>query len=422
MSNHNKATGAVSKTAEISVGQAEGAGARAGGEVVGGGGAAVGGGKGGGRRGKGSGSKSRRSSVYGDIMTQLDGENDGKEREIVSKWEEENKRLKENESEKKAAENIFDSFYSTFVFPWFAFGATSVDSGDGSGSLGGLGGGGPGTGFGGVCGSVGGGVGSTGSVHSSANSSVGSSVSVGSGSSSDLPVRPPRTPSNARTVAPIPVPASPSYTTTPDHSLTGTFSASNYFYTSPSTPTNTPVSYTQSPHSTTASSIEKNLTHSPHTDHEPHNTPMSDASTSTHRRANTHKSTTPTLQPCSANSKLRRRKIDIMEEKRLMEEIGDIFGDADSDGFLDCVSSTEISRKTACPGNGDIESFDFIEGYVPQTAAEEGRSIDTFYAISTALPVGYYNAALRQFCRVIPKYEETTKKLKKKELIDLGRI
>jgi hypothetical protein len=111
-----------------------------------------------------------------------------------------------------------------------------------------------------------------------------------------------------------------------------------------------------------------------------------------------------------------------MEETRLMEELGGIFGDADSDGFLDCVSSTEISRNTVCPGNGDIESYDFIEGYIQQTAAEEGRSIDTFYAESTALTVGYYNATLRQFCRVTPKYEVASKKLRRKDLVDLSRI
>ena len=43
---------------------------------------------------------------------------------------------------------------------------------------------------------------------------------------------------------------------------------------------------------------------------------------------------------------------------------------------------------------------------------------------STCLPVGYYDANLRQFCRVLPKYEVSPKKLKRKDnnVIDFTRI
>ena len=52
------------------------------------------------------------------------------------------------------------------------------------------------------------------------------------------------------------------------------------------------------------------------------------------------------------------------------------------------------------------------------TQCDDGRSVDSLYIESNALPVGYYNASLRVFCRVTPKYEVGKKKIKKKERSD----
>ena len=174
-------------------------------------------------------------------------------------------------------------------------------------------------------------------------------------------------------------------------------------------------------------------THSTHTSRDHHPSGMS-----RHRR----------LKHVSSQSErgtkrgLRKKESDSMEEKRLKEEIDDIFGTAQSDAFLDRVSSVYhpfqnrskdeenfdfdgvpiLPRKDSMDTIGEMCGSEPIDGFEPESVDDCSQSIDTFYSDSNSLPVGYYNATLRQFCRVTPKYETSSKKSKKKELADLSRI
>lgn len=129
---------------------------------------------------------------------------------------------------------------------------------------------------------------------------------------------------------------------------------------------------------------------------------------------------------------LRKKESKGMEEKRLKEEFDDIFGEDNCDGFMDRVSSVyhpfqnklrkiesneQESRSAALTREGsenDNESMCLGD----DAQCDDGRSVDSLHIESNALPVGYYNASLRAFCRVTPKYGVGKKKSKKREKLE----
>ena len=148
------------------------------------------------------------------------------------------------------------------------------------------------------------------------------------------------------------------------------------------------------------------------------------------------------------------KKDSLQDSQKLKTEIDGIFGDTRLNvlsGFFDIVSSvfapvkandiivtadstqcTEIDNNNNHNNNSKSNNNNNNNNSSNNTDDEiinDGNSAEIVKNLentesNTCLPVGYYDSDLKQFCRVLPKYEISVKKLKKKEddSIDFTRI